>query len=77
MVTTANTSFDSEITQLTNHFGKTKDQVFDLLVLQAVQRLGRNLSEPITIASTGANYLTPGNPNIPASSAIRLGIDQD
>jgi len=77
MTTTASTQWDNEINQLMTHWNKTANQVFDHIVLQTVQRLGRNISEPITVQTTGAQILTPGNPNIPATSGIRLGIGND
>jgi len=77
MSTTATTQYDSEFSQLMTHWNKTANAVFDQIVLQTVQRLGRNISEPITTQTTGAQLLTPGNPNIPAGSAIRLGAGAD
>jgi len=77
MITTVSTQYDSEFAQLVTHWGKSANATLDIIVLQTVQRLGRNISEPIVAQSTGQQILTPGNQNVPASSGIRLGVGND
>jgi len=71
-VRVAATQYSNELMQIATHWNLTANAAFDQVVLQTSQRLGRNITEPINDLR-GNQIITPGNPNIPAGSGIRLG----
>ena len=86
MVTTVNTSYDSELVFIANTFGLSNNATIDRLVLQASQRLiggpaggpMANSTSVSTAAPTGANgtnFTVPGSPGV--AGALRVGAGND
>jgi len=83
MVTTCNTNFDTLLTQIATYFGKSNNQVFDMLLLQTAQRLSGNPTQfdasGLGSSNSAATFSittqqSPGNPN---ATNVRGGWGQD